>query len=239
MKSILKQVIVKGWQRRWFYQCRTQDGWRNEYIWGCLTNSPTFSLNLHSSAIWRMKHWWLLATHFAGPPPSAVNLLRLGNFQILPWVAGCGLGKNTRWQDYRAKNSRKKSWVAGLLRKKTGEKREWAIVKKACHVQFVQRNCSCCSCCMQDRQPNGLPMLPQPYQYLHPRVVNVVQHCKSSNYLLQPSLACVCVLLTYHLGDCVCTSRELFLAAMLHCMHWQHRSHLIWQITPSPRWDTP
>ena len=29
----------------------------------------------------------------------------------------------------------------------------------------------------------------------------------------------VCVLLTYHLGDCICTSRGLFSAAMLDCMH--------------------
>ena len=138
----------------------------------------------------------------------------------------------------RQKNEKKELGGRTTVQKKQ-EKSEWAIVKKACHVQFVQRNCSCCSCCMQDRQPNGLPMLPQPYHYLYPRVVNVVQRCKSSNYLLQPSLACVCVLLTYHLGDCVCASRELFSAAMLHCMHWPHRSHLIWQITPSPRWDTP
>ena len=102
-----------------------------------------------TSAIWKMEHWWLLATHFAGPPSfssKAVNLFQLGNFQILPWVAACGLGwvadvkkvANCGWQICSAKR-----WSVAWHDKRA-EKEQQGNCEEGEPRQIVQRNCSCC-----------------------------------------------------------------------------------------------
>ena len=97
--------------------------------------------------IWSMKHWWLLATDFAGPPPSAVNLLRLGNFQILPWVASCGLG--LLWKKHKLLNLCGMSTVQKSSNKSFQEKTEcgrlWRrrAVSNLCNVTAAAAVAAC------------------------------------------------------------------------------------------------